>query len=156
LLPAAPRGGDWIRESGKEKNGSSNERMQLRHLCHFGFAFTVFFARISFASELLFEILRCRLQNCRRHRTEGGRSVMHCANCYLLLCLLGDEAVNGWYSEISRVNFKNVESGQHKFYFRLFLEHVRNFLTYFILTISCPNINALTLLVGARMGGHLA
>ena len=56
---------------------------------------------------------------------------MHCANCYLLLCLLGEEAVNGWYSEISKVDFKNVESGQHEFYFHRFWEHVRDFLTYF-------------------------
>ena len=56
---------------------------------------------------------------------------MHCANCYLLLCLLGEEAVNGWYSEISKVDFKNVESGKHEFYFHRFWEHVRDFLTYF-------------------------
>ena len=62
----------------------------------------------------------------------GGRSViscMHYANCYLLMCLLGEEAVNEWYSEINRVDFRNVESGQHKFYFTS------------------------TLLVGARMEG---
>ena len=111
------------------------------------------------ASELPFEMLRRRLQNCRRHRTEGGRSVMHCANCYSLLCLLGEEAVNGWYSEISKVDFKNVESGQHKFYFRQFWEHVRDFLTYytaFQINRILSHHQHLTLLVIAKMGGHLA